>query len=88
MIFNIIGWIIFGLIVGAIAKFLVPGNDSNNIITTILLGIAGSFIGGFLGNLLFSKKGENHARYGGWILSIVGAIILQLLYNMFLKGKF
>jgi uncharacterized membrane protein YeaQ/YmgE (transglycosylase-associated protein family) len=85
MIFNIIGWIIFGLIVGALAKLIVPGNDSNNIITTILLGIAGSFVGGFIGNLLFSKKGETHARYAGWILSIVGAVILQLLYNWFMK---
>jgi uncharacterized membrane protein YeaQ/YmgE (transglycosylase-associated protein family) len=85
MIFNIIGWIIFGLIVGALAKFLVPGNDSNNIITTILLGIAGSFVGGLIGNVLFGKKGENHVRYGGWLLSIGGAIILQLLYNWFMR---
>jgi uncharacterized membrane protein YeaQ/YmgE (transglycosylase-associated protein family) len=81
MIFNIIGWIIFGLIVGAIAKFLFPGNDSNNPITTILLGIAGSFVGGFIGNLLFSKKSENQARYGGWILSIIGAMLLLWLYH-------
>lgn len=78
MIFNLIGWIVFGLIVGAIAKFLLPGNDSNSILNTILLGIAGSFVGGFLGNLLFGSKGENAARYGGWIMSIVGAIVLQL----------
>ncbi len=79
MIFNIISWIVFGLIVGAIAKFLIPGADSHGILNTILLGIAGSFVGGFLGNLLFGGKGENAARYGGWIMSIVGAIILQLL---------
>lgn len=78
MIFNLIGWILFGLIVGAIAKFLLPGNDSNSIINTILLGIAGSFVGGFLGNLLFGSKGESAARYGGWVMSIVGAIVLQL----------
>ncbi len=46
MIFNIIGWIIFGLIVGAVAKFLVPGNDSNSGLNSILLGVAGSFVGG------------------------------------------
>jgi uncharacterized membrane protein YeaQ/YmgE (transglycosylase-associated protein family) len=79
MIFNIIGWIVFGLIVGALAKLLMPGNDSNSLITTILLGIAGSFVGGFLGNLLFGSKGESAVRYGGWILSIVGAMILLLL---------
>jgi len=79
MIFNIISWLVFGLIVGAIAKFLTPGNDSNGIINTMLLGIAGSFVGGFLGNLLFGGKGENAARYGGWIMSIIGSIVLLLL---------
>jgi uncharacterized membrane protein YeaQ/YmgE (transglycosylase-associated protein family) len=83
MIFNIISWIVFGLIVGMIAKFLVWGNDSNNPITTILLGIAGSFVGGFLGNFLFGKKDESTARYGGWIMSIIGAILLLLLKRMF-----
>ncbi len=82
MIFKIISWVVFGLLVGALAKFFVPGDDSNNLFTTILLGIAGSFVGGFLGNLLFGSKGENAARYGGWILSIVGAIILLLLKRM------
>lgn len=79
MIFNIIGWVVFGLIVGAIAKFLVPGNDSNSILNTILLGIAGSFVGGFLGNLLLGSKGENVARYGGWIMSIIGSVLLLFL---------
>jgi uncharacterized membrane protein YeaQ/YmgE (transglycosylase-associated protein family) len=83
MIFNIISWLVFGLIVGAIAKFLTPGNDSNNWITTIILGIAGSFVGGFLGNLLFGSKGENAVRYGGWVFSIIGAIILLLLKRTF-----
>ena len=78
MIFNILGWIVFGLIVGAIANFLI-GAESTNYTRTILLGIAGSFVGGFLGNLLFGSKGENAARYAGWGMSIVGAIILQLL---------
>ncbi|MBX7171915.1 MAG: GlsB/YeaQ/YmgE family stress response membrane protein [Pyrinomonadaceae bacterium] len=85
MIFNIISWIIFGLIVGAIAKFLIPGVDGGSWINTILLGIAGSFIGGFLGNFLFGGKSENHARYGGWIMSIVGAIILQLIIRYFFR---
>ena len=84
MIFNIIGWIIFGLIVGALAKLLVPGNDSNNIITTILLGVAGSFVGGFIGNLLFHRNSEGGVKYGGFIMSVIGAIILQLAYNWFI----
>jgi uncharacterized membrane protein YeaQ/YmgE (transglycosylase-associated protein family) len=83
MILNLISWIVFGLIVGAIAKFLTPGDDSNSWINSILLGIAGSFVGGFLSNLLFKSKGENTVRYGGWIMSIVGAIILQLIIRYF-----
>ncbi len=83
MIFNIISWIVFGLIVGAIAKFLVWGNDSNNPITTILLGIAGSFVGGLLANVLFKSKGESAVRYGGWIMSIIGAMLLLVLKRMF-----
>ena len=49
---NIIGWLLFGLIVGAIAKFLMPGRDPGGWIVTILLGIAGSFVGGFLASTL------------------------------------
>lgn len=79
MIFNLISWVVFGLIVGAIAKFLTPGNDSNSWLGSIVLGIAGSFVGGFLANLLFGSKGENAVRYGGWIMSIIGAMILLFL---------
>src|SRR5712691_9362390 len=49
---NIIGWLLFGLIVGAIAKFLMPGRDPGGWIVTILLGIAGSFVGGFFASML------------------------------------
>lgn len=81
MVLNILGWIIFGLIVGAVAKVLVPGNDSNSWINSILLGIAGSFVGGILSSLLFGSKGENFVRYSGWLMSIVGSIILLLLFR-------
>lgn len=78
MILNIICWIIFGLIVGSVAKFLIPGYDSHSWINSILLGIAGSFVGGFIGQLLFGKTGDK-ARYGGFIMSVVGAIVIQLI---------
>lgn len=83
MILNIISWIIFGFIVGAIAEFLVRNDGVESWTIRILVGIAGSFIGGFLGNLLFKSKGETTARYGGWIMSIIGAIILLLLKRTF-----
>ena len=75
---NIIGWLLFGLVVGAIAKFLMPGRDPGGWIVTILLGVAGSFVGGFLASQL--TGGTNNAA--GWIGSIVGAMILLFIYRL------
>jgi uncharacterized membrane protein YeaQ/YmgE (transglycosylase-associated protein family) len=75
---NIIGWLLFGLIVGAIAKFLMPGRDPGGWIVTILLGIAGSFVGGFLATTLLGRTDQT----AGWIGSIVGAILLLFIYRM------
>lgn len=80
---NILWWILFGLIVGAIAKLLMPGRDPGGWIVTILLGIAGSFVGGFLGQMLFgggATAGGSSAA--GWIGSIIGAMILLFLYRL------
>lgn len=74
---NILGWLLFGLVVGAIAKFLMPGRDPGGWIVTILLGIAGSFVGGFLASTF--GHGEQTA---GWIGSIVGAMLLLFIYRM------
>ncbi len=73
-----IGWLLFGLIVGAIAKFLMPGRDPGGWIVTILLGIAGSFIGGFLAKTLMGGSGQA----AGWIGSIIGAILLLFVYRL------
>ena len=75
---DILGWIVFGLIVGAIAKLLMPGRDPGGWIVTILLGIAGSFVGGFLAQALFETGG----RTAGWIGSIIGAMLLLLVYRL------
>jgi uncharacterized membrane protein YeaQ/YmgE (transglycosylase-associated protein family) len=76
---NIIGWLLFGLVVGAIAKFLMPGRDPGGWIVTILLGIAGSFVGGFLASTLLGRGGDSTA---GWIGSIIGAIVLLFVYRL------
>lgn len=73
---------VIGLVVGAIAKFLMPGRDPGGCIITILIGIAGAWLGTFLGRITFG--GENYAA--GWIMSIVGAMILLLIYRM-IAGK-
>jgi uncharacterized membrane protein YeaQ/YmgE (transglycosylase-associated protein family) len=76
---GILGWIVFGLIVGAIAKLLMPGRDPGGIIVTMLLGIAGAVIGGFVGRAL-GLYGEGEAA--GFLMALVGAVVLLALYRM------
>lgn len=83
MIGLILGIIIFGLIAGFVARALVPGNDAMGIGGTILLGIVGSFVGGFLGYLLLGHDLNDGAlQPSGLIGSIIGAIIALLVYRM------
>lgn len=77
----IILWLVFGAIVGIIARFLVPGADPMGWIGTILLGIVGSFVGGYLAQLLFTGNAALPAPTAGWLGSIVGAIIVLLLWR-------
>jgi uncharacterized membrane protein YeaQ/YmgE (transglycosylase-associated protein family) len=79
---HFLGWIVFGLIVGAIARFLMPGKQPMGCIVTILLGIAGSFVGGFIGSLL-SGRPMNMQNPSGWIGAILGAILILFLYGVF-----
>ncbi len=79
----IIGMIVVGLIAGAIAKLLMPGKDPGGLIVTMLLGIAGSIVAGFLGRSLgWYSQGET----AGVIASIVGAILLLAVYRMTKRG--
>jgi uncharacterized membrane protein YeaQ/YmgE (transglycosylase-associated protein family) len=75
----ILGWILFGLIVGALAKLVMPGRDPGGIIVTMLLGIAGAVVGGFIGRAL-GFYGPRQAA--GFLMSLVGAIVLLWLYRM------
>lgn len=78
----IVTLIIVGLIAGAIARLLVPGRDHLGFLGTILLGIIGSFVGGFLGYLIFHKDSdEGFFQPSGLIGSIIGAIIALLIYR-------
>jgi len=79
VMFGVIGWIIFGLIVGAIAKLLMPGRDPGGIIITMALGIAGALLGGFLGRALGWYQ-ENEPA--GFLMSLVGAVLLLFIYRM------
>jgi uncharacterized membrane protein YeaQ/YmgE (transglycosylase-associated protein family) len=79
MLGTIIGLIIIGLIAGAIARLLVPGRQALTIPQTILVGIVGSFVGGFLGHFLF-HHGSGFVQTSGWIGSIIGAVIVLLVF--------
>lgn len=75
---HIIGQIIFGLVVGVIAKLLMPGRDPGGFIITALLGMAGALVGTFIGRAIW---GADYAA--GWIAAIVGTILLLCLYRVF-----
>ena len=79
---GIVGWILFGLIVGVIAKLIMPGRDPGGIIVTMLLGIVGAVLGGFLGRSL-GFYGPQQAA--GWLMSIVGAIVVLMIYRVLVR---
>jgi uncharacterized membrane protein YeaQ/YmgE (transglycosylase-associated protein family) len=90
--FAIIGWIVFGLIAGIIAKAIMPGRDPGGAIVTILLGIAGSIVGGFIGRALFGygRSASGDISEPGTIMSmvfaVIGAIVLLAGYRL-LRGR-
>jgi uncharacterized membrane protein YeaQ/YmgE (transglycosylase-associated protein family) len=82
--YGILGWIVIGGIAGAIAKLLMPGKDPGGCIITILLGIAGALLAGFLGRTLGWYDGGEGA---GFIAAIVGAFVILLIYRLVLGGR-
>jgi len=79
---GIILWIIFGAIAGAIAKYLMPGNDPGGWVITIILGIVGAFVGGYLGQTLLGTSGVDDFDIGSLITAIVGAIVVLFIYRL------
>ena len=76
---GVIGWILFGLVVGIVAKLLMPGRDPGGFIITTLLGIVGAVIGGFLGRSLgFYGPGEP----AGFLMATLGAVVLLFIYRL------
>ena len=81
---TVIGWIFFGLVVGALAKLVMPGRDPGGIIVTMLIGIAGAVLGGFLGRAM-GLYGPGQAA--GFLMSFFGAVILLMLYRMVARRR-
>ena len=82
---GILTWIIFGLIAGAIAKAIHPGNDPGGWVVTIIIGILGAMLGGWLGTMLFGIDVSSFWSPMSWLLSIGGAVLLRFLYRMITK---
>ena len=81
---HVLGWIVFGLVVGALAKLVMPGRDPGGIIVTMLIGIAGSLLGGFIGRAM-GFYGPNQAA--GFLMSFLGAVILLMLYRLVARRR-
>ena len=78
---GIIGWLLLGLIAGALARLLVPGRDPMGWIGTIVLGLAGSLVGGLLADLIFDDEAV------GLIGSVIGAVVVLMLYNAVVRNR-
>jgi uncharacterized membrane protein YeaQ/YmgE (transglycosylase-associated protein family) len=79
-----LGWIVIGIVAGVLGKMLMPGKDPGGFIVTILIGIAGSLLAGFLGQAIgFYRQGQA----GGWVGATIGAIILLFLYRLVTRSR-
>jgi uncharacterized membrane protein YeaQ/YmgE (transglycosylase-associated protein family) len=77
---SVLGWILFGLVVGIVARFLMPGRDPGGFVITIVLGIVGALLGGWIGRAAgWYQQGDPV----GFLMAVIGAIILLVLYRMF-----
>ena len=84
---EIISWIIFGLVAGAVAKFLLPGRDPGGFIGTIVIGVVGAFVGGLIANMIgYGAVSPGLFNMRSFIFAVIGSIVLLLAYRL-VKGK-
>jgi uncharacterized membrane protein YeaQ/YmgE (transglycosylase-associated protein family) len=82
-----LGWIVLGLVAGALAKLAMPGDDPGGIFVTMLLGIVGAVVGGFLGSRFFGRGLETFWNLQTWIIAIIGSVILLGLYRLIIGSR-
>lgn len=84
---GIIAWIVLGLLAGALAKLILPGDDPGGIIVTTLIGIVGAVVGGFIGSALFGVEIGSFFSIATWLLAIGGALLLLVIYRVVTSGR-
>ncbi len=84
---SIIGWIILGLVAGAIAKAILPGTQGGGWIMTLILGVVGALLGGFIGSAIFGIGLEGFFSIETWLLAIGGSVIVLLIFGLVTRGS-
>jgi uncharacterized membrane protein YeaQ/YmgE (transglycosylase-associated protein family) len=86
-VFSIIGWILVGLIAGALAKFIMPGRDPGGILVTLAIGLVGAFIGGLVTSLILQENLATGFNLTTIIIATLGAILLLFLYRVVMRNR-
>ena len=84
---GILGWIVLGLIAGAIAKAILPGRQGGGWIATLLLGVVGALVGGFIGSAVFGIGLEGFFSLETWIVAILGSVLVLAIYGFITRGS-
>jgi len=84
---GIIGWIVLGLIAGAIAKAILPGRQAGGWIATLLLGVVGALVGGFIGGQLFGVGIEEFFSIETWLVAIAGSVLVLFIFGLVTRGS-
>jgi len=84
---GILGWIVLGLVVGALAKLIMPGDDPGGVIVTGLLGVVGALLGGFVGRALFGAGLGDFFDLRTWVLALVGSLIVLGIYRLVARRR-
>ncbi|HSK58822.1 MAG TPA: GlsB/YeaQ/YmgE family stress response membrane protein [Actinomycetospora sp.] len=84
---GILGWIVLGLVVGALAKLAMPGDDPGGVVVTGLLGIVGALLGGFIGQALFGTGLGDFFDLRTWVLAFIGSVILLGIYRVVTRRR-
>jgi len=84
---GIIGWIILGLIAGAIARAILPGRQRGGWVVTLILGVVGALLGGFLASAFFGVAMGGFFDIRTWVIAILGSIVVLLIYGLVTRGS-